>query len=271
MSGPGQEREAARAKLPAGAIGILDRRSLATANRRLAELLRPGMLVLDAGCGSGAITREIAAAVGPSGRVVGIDCDPELIAYAERTHGGAANLSFEVGDLREHGRDGEFDLVTAARALQWTADPAASLRALTQASRPGGLVQILDYDHLGARWDPPLRPATREFYEAFLSWREDAGMCNDVGPRLGAMMAAADLLEVRTVPQPELSLRGEDGFAAAAGLWTEVAESRGHQIVGDGFLTEERRALAAGEHRAWIAAEGQRQELVLVSGEGVRR
>src|SRR5207244_2921038 len=67
-------------------LGILSARSLATAHRRLAELLRPGLRVLDVGCGPGAITRGIADAVGPAGRVVGVDLHPQLIAEARRWH-----------------------------------------------------------------------------------------------------------------------------------------------------------------------------------------
>src|SRR5262245_14042902 len=41
-----------------------------------------GAHVLDVGCGSGAVTREIARRVGSRGRVVGLDPSPELLAVA---------------------------------------------------------------------------------------------------------------------------------------------------------------------------------------------
>ena len=47
-----------RAHMPEGTTAILDARSLATAHRRLAALLSPGLAVLDVGCGTGAITRK---------------------------------------------------------------------------------------------------------------------------------------------------------------------------------------------------------------------
>jgi ubiquinone/menaquinone biosynthesis C-methylase UbiE len=53
--------------------GPLPQRSLETSHRRLAELLRPGMAVLDVGCGAGAITRGIAEAVAPGGHALGLD------------------------------------------------------------------------------------------------------------------------------------------------------------------------------------------------------
>ena len=65
--------------MPSGSELFLDRRSLSTDHRALAAALAPGMSVLDVGCGSGAITRGIADAVGPTGSVVGTDINLSLI------------------------------------------------------------------------------------------------------------------------------------------------------------------------------------------------
>jgi SAM-dependent methyltransferase len=85
--------------MPTGSERMLDSRSLSADHRRLAQLLLPGMSVLDVGCGSGAITAGIADAVGPSGTVVGVDVSEELLAQAAASHSGQANLSFEIADV----------------------------------------------------------------------------------------------------------------------------------------------------------------------------
>lgn len=72
--------------MPAGTRAVLDARSLAASHRQLAALLRPGLAVLDVGCGTGAITRGIAEAVAPGGRAVGLDVNAGMIESARRAH-----------------------------------------------------------------------------------------------------------------------------------------------------------------------------------------
>src|SRR6058998_1566553 len=87
-----------RAHMPHGTAAILDTRTLTTAHRRLAQLLRPGLMVLDVGCGTGAMTRGMAEAVAPGGLAVGVDVHPGLLAQAYRTHGSVPGLAFTYGD-----------------------------------------------------------------------------------------------------------------------------------------------------------------------------
>lgn len=259
-----------RAHMPEGTSVILDARSLVTAHRRLAEILRPGMSVLDVGCGTGAITRGIAEAVGPSGRVVGVDVNPSLIARARQAHGGVPGLAFEVADLFHLPYHDEFDVVTAARVLQWLADPLGALRALTHTARPGGLVLVLDYDHERAAWAPEPPDSMRAFYAAFLGWRAEAGMDNALADHLPALFAAAGLEDVTSTVQDEVSRRGDPDFAARLGMWAEVAATRGHQMVADGAVSESERARAEAEYREWVGRGARSQTLYLRAVEGRR-
>src|SRR5437868_1658805 len=88
-----------RAEMPANSTAYLNPRNLREDNRYLAELLVPGMSVLDIGCGTGTITRGIAEAVAPSEHVVGFDINEALLAEARRMHSDIPNLSFVAGDL----------------------------------------------------------------------------------------------------------------------------------------------------------------------------
>ena len=84
---------------------ILSRRTLQADHRRLAAVLRPGMSVLDAGCGTGAITADIARMVGPEGHVLGIDRDESLLVQARQEHHAIPNPRSPGATNDNGGRD----------------------------------------------------------------------------------------------------------------------------------------------------------------------
>jgi SAM-dependent methyltransferase len=202
--------------------------------------------------------------------VVGIDISESLLARALTTHGGSANLSFEVADVTRHGYRDEFDVVTAARVLQWLADPLAALRSMIAAAKPGGHIIVLDYNHTGARWEPEPPAAFRRFYDAFLAWRADVGMDNEMGDHLEAMMAGLGLADVVATEEIELAIRGDRDFATRMALWPGVIATRGHQLVADGSLEESERAEAGSSFEAWVAGEARSQSLRLLAVSGRR-
>ncbi len=237
-----------RAHMPPGTAGILDTRSLTTSHRRLAALLRPGLRVLDVGCGTGAITRGIAEAVGPSGRAVGVDVNANLIARAVDLRGAAEgepsqknpkidlpgkaepgqprSLSFVVADADALPFSAVFDVVTAARVLQWLRDPRRALASMAAATRPGGRVLVLDYNHEKIAWVPEPPQTAQAFYHAFLRWRTDAGMDNAIADHLVGLAVAVGLEDVTVTPQPEHVGRGDADFASRAGIWERARRRR---------------------------------------------
>ena len=185
------------------------------------------MSVLDVGCGTGAITRGIAQAVGPAGTVVGVDRDQRLIARA-RAHGASLpNLHFEEADAADLGYDARFDVVTAARALQWIAEPLAVLRRMRRAARSGGLIVVLDYDHTRNAWEPAPPPEFAAFYSVFLSWRASNGWDNEMADHCPALFEQAGLEDVRTIVQDETSVRTDADFDEKTALWVEVIDNLG--------------------------------------------
>ena len=73
-----------RAAMPDGANKILDERTIENDNRNLLGLLKKDIRVLDVGCGSGAITHDIARRIAPGGHATGIDISEDLIAVAKK-------------------------------------------------------------------------------------------------------------------------------------------------------------------------------------------
>jgi len=259
-----------RADMPLGTRDILNTRSLQTSHRRLAKVLRPGVTVLDVGCGTGAITRGIAQAVQPQGQVVGIDVNSRLIQEARQTHSDLPNVAFEVGDISEVAWRERFDVVTASRVLQWLATPLEALRQMVTAAKPGGVVIVLDYNHEKIAWHPHPPPSLQRFYQSFLRWRAEAGMDNTIADHLVPMLARVGLTDSTATPQHELAARGEPDFQTRLSLWAEVAATRGQQMVADGLLSEAERAAAESEYRAWMQDTAESQTLYLLAVEGVK-
>ena len=216
------------------------------------------MAVLDAGCGTGSITAGMAAAVGPAGRVTGLDRDESLIAIARHEHAGVTNLGFETGDLLTLGRVGRFDIVTAARLIQWIGNPAEAIGRMAMATRPGGRVVVLDYNHDLNSWTPEPPAEFRRFWSAFLDWRGACGWDNRMGDHLHALFEDAGLKQVTTYSDDELVRRGEPEFAGASAIWLHVI-----QTLGPSFMTDEAERL--GVETAYAEYAGQRLETQCLS------
>lgn len=105
--------------------------------------LRPGMSLLDVGCGPATITSDLAALVGT---VVGIDPSASVIEEARRDF---PELELRVGDLFEE--DGHYDVVHAHQVLQHLSDPVAALRKMAEL---GDLVAARDGDYSAFTWGP---------------------------------------------------------------------------------------------------------------------
>ncbi len=249
-----------RAHMPPGAAAILDTRTLATAHRRLAEILRPGLTVLDVGCGTGAVTRGMAEAVAPDGLAVGLDIHLGVLGQACRAHSNLPGLEFVLGDAYGLPWRDTFDVVTALDAL----------RAMYAAARPGGWVVVLEYNHEKIVWEPAPPPSMQHVYHAFLHWRAEAGMDNTLADHLADLYVQCGLVDIVHTPQHEVSTKNDPDFLTRLSLWAEVAASRGHQMVADGILTETQRATAEAEYRTWIHESALAQTMYLIAVEGRR-
>ena len=93
---------------------------------------RPGELILDVGCGEGALTQRIAAA---GAKVIGLDSSPEMVEAARARGIDAFVADAEDMDLE---RFGQFDTVFSNAALHWMLDPGAVATGIFKALRDGG-------------------------------------------------------------------------------------------------------------------------------------
>lgn len=109
--------------------------------------LKPGMRVLDAGCGPGRVAIPLAKAVSPTGEVVAIDLQPQMLRRAmdKAEASGLTNINFlelpiGAGKLGE----AQYDRVLLVTVLGEIPDRRSALQEIYRALKPGGLLSITE-------------------------------------------------------------------------------------------------------------------------------
>ena len=219
--------------------------------------IRPGMRVLDLGCGAGDVTFVAADLVGPDGSVVGVDRSPEALARAQlrARQRGLAQVRFVEGDIHDPAPGGPFDAIVERLVLWTVPDPAGLLRRQATVLRPGGLVVPIEEDLSTIRSLPETAFGTQVkswLVEAFAK----AGM-SMVGDRLWAILQKAGLRPVGMIGiQPHFGPADEAGIA----FLMETMRLAAPLIVGTGVATAEELGMDTFEQR--LRDENQRTQAV---------
>ena len=109
--------------------------------------LRAGMAAVDVACGSGALTRELARAVGPTGTVTGIDVSARMLRVARdrrRVEGAAEPRYVEANALALPLADATVDAATIGFGLRNVPDYRRCLDEMARVTRVGGIVAVLE-------------------------------------------------------------------------------------------------------------------------------
>ena len=156
--------------------------------------LKPGMNVLDCGCGPGTLTLGLAQAVDP-GQATGIDIEPGMVdrANALANEGGIKNVEFRVDDITDLSFPNDcFDLVFVSAVLEHLPDPVVALKEIRRVLKPGAVTVIINTD-----WgDPLISPESddiRRFFELFEAGFNRYGGSLNRGRHLRLMMREAGL------------------------------------------------------------------------------
>jgi SAM-dependent methyltransferase len=179
-------------------------RTMADAARQTeADLWEPagivaGARLADVGCGPGAMLPALSEAVGPQGRVVAVDADPEAVAAASAlvAAAGLGNVSVREGRAEETGLEpGSLEVVMLRHVLAHNGGAEDAIVAhLATLVRPGGCLYLVDADGTAMRVIPEAEhPGLVDLQERYLAFRAARGDDNGAGLRLAERLARAGL------------------------------------------------------------------------------
>jgi SAM-dependent methyltransferase len=220
----------------------------------LLPALRPGLDLVDVGCGPGTLTADLAARVAP-GRTRAIDASAAVLDDARtvaRERGVA--VEFAVGDAQALDlADASVDVVHAHQVLQHLPDPVSALREWARVVRPGGVVAARDADYAAMTWHPA-DPALDRWLERYEQVARRNGGEPDAGRRLLAWAHGAGLDRVASSASVWCFATPEDR-AWWGGLWAErvTASALGDQLVAAAGATRAELEEIAGAWRRWAA------------------
>jgi len=158
-----------------------------------------GATVVDAACGGGDVTFELAARVGAKGQVIGLDLDETKleIARAEAKERAIGNVTFEKADVSGPWPVSGVDVVYARFILTHVTDPVLVLRRAREALSRHGRVIVEDIDIAGHFADPDC-PALDRFNVVYIALAKRRGCDPFIGRRLRRHLEAAGFGEVGT-------------------------------------------------------------------------
>jgi ubiquinone/menaquinone biosynthesis C-methylase UbiE len=190
---------------PSLCIGLMDRMrdapDIQAIRTDVKELLHPepGQRILDLGCGTGDLSRDMAAYVAPGGEVIGVDFSRAMVDEAIRRQVDPdLPVTFEHGDAQAlRFKSGSFDRCWTERMLCHLSNPAAALAEMVRVVRPGGLVAVVDIDAGGTMIDHPDQPITVAFLDAM--WAQSKTPW--VGRQFRRLLTEAGLVDVVLRPK----------------------------------------------------------------------
>ena len=218
--------------------------------------LAPGAFVLDLCCGAGASAIPAAHAVGPAGRVLGIDAAAPMLelARAKAARQGLANIEFRCGDATRTGlADGSVDAVLCVFGVFFAPDMAAFMQEMWRLVRPGGVLAV-------TTWGPGLfEPANSQFWRCVGQVEPSLVKAFSPWDQITTPAALAGLFSRAGIPDPVVeAVAGQHHLEHPDDFW-EI-------VLGSGYrATVNALSPAQGDRlRAGLLAELRSHEITIV-------
>jgi len=162
----------------------------------------PGARVVEIGCGPHGCLDLLSERVGPTGRVVGVERNPEAVALARTltSQRHLANVEVLEGDARSTGLPrASFDAVTSRLVLVNVPQPEQIVAEAVALARPGGWVAFHEADYVSHVCDPPSNAWTR-LVELVQTYSTMNGIDSHIGRKLPRLLREAGLTDVGVHP-----------------------------------------------------------------------
>lgn len=160
--------------------------------------LKPGMTLLDCGCGSGSITIGFAEVLTP-GQIIGVDISEAEIERARQraNEAGINNIEFQVDNIYQlNFPDHSFDALFSHNVLEHVAEPSRALAEMYRVLKPGGVIGIRDVD-AGGLISAPTDARMDRFLAVYEADWEGTGGHPRLGRRLGGLLLGAGFVDVK--------------------------------------------------------------------------
>ncbi len=180
--------------------------------------IRSGEHVLDAGCGTGFLTKELAMAVGPNGSVVGIDNSLAMLARARQRCQGLSQVQLKHGSLENLPESKEsFDAVSCVQVLMYLPDVRSAIAELHRILKRGGRIALIETDWRGVVLNSNNDVLSRRMFAAW----DNAVPSPHLPAQLGLLLRTQGFTAVRVEAIPILNTSyTPDNFAVSVLEWT---------------------------------------------------
>jgi len=220
--------------------------------------LKPGMKVLDAGCGTGAVARRIAAKVFP-GEVCGIDMDSLFISEARKlaSSAGIKNIEFQLGDVNDLKQfDGTFDVSYSRLVLMHVKNPVKTVMELKRATKKDGIVVVSDVDDGGVITYPEM-PKMMDVSSKYSRWAKMRGEDRYIGRQLFSIFSQAGLSQITIYPLPiHATQQTPEMFKMLVSVPVQIMEQSKETLIKEGLMTAEHYAEAMKEVQMLLTHSG---------------